>query len=200
MISDSDSDIEYTETETKVTKFFNGFKETKDTNAHSYIIHQNDCLHSKVKSLEDKIVKLNSKIKELEQENESMEVSKENLKHYIRNEHELAGYHKGISEIYEARIKQLQIEYNKMYMKDLGISSVFLVCVMCGFYMDARREYYDTLLLCLEISFIYIALPFFKTLMNFFEVRKDNVYNKYAREIINASNGIKYLDELINKF
>lgn len=168
MISDSDSDIEYTETETKVTKFFNGFKETKDTNAHSYIIHQNDCLHSKVKSLEDKIVKLNSKIKELEQENESM------------------GYHKGISEIYEAKIKQLQIEYNKMYMKDLGISSVFLVCVMCGFYMDARRKYYDTLVLCLEISFIYITLPFFKTLMNFFEVRKDNVYNKYAREIINS--------------
>lgn len=202
--SDSDSDSNQIITETKKTTYFNGLKDNKTVidkdHAKNYIIFQNDFLHLQVNTLESKINKMKSKIKGLESDNESMETSKNNLKFYIKNEHELSNYHKKINDIYDEEICKIKNELI-ISLKKINISIfLFIVLAFVGLYFNRFYMIFGFLIVSLDISFIEISYTFLIKLYKLINIKKDDRIIKYRIEINRANQGNKYLDDLIDNF
>lgn len=209
-MSDNDSDYELDDiknqmvTQTKKTTYFNGLKENKNIidkdQAKNYIIFQNDFLHLQVNTLETKINKMSHKIKELETDNESMETSKNNLKFYVKNEHELSSYYKKINEIYDDDLVKVNKEFITLVKK---IFMAFISFIMISFillYFDYVDEFFAIANTGFLIACANLMYPFSIKLMNMFNIKKDDRIMKYKNEITKANQGNKYLDDLIDNF
>lgn len=204
---DSDSDSYPNEIKNQVvrkTTYFTGLKENKNIvdkdQTKNYIIFQNDFLHLQVKTLEDKINKMNHKIKDLENDNESMETSKNNLKFYVKNEHELSGYYKKINEIYEDEMSKMDKELFKVLKQ---ITIVFVSYIVIGIIL-VYLNYFNEVFIIMNTGFVIlntnIMYPFFLKLIKFFDIKKDERVVKWRSEITKANQGNKYLDDLIDNF
>lgn len=203
--SDSDNEIknQYV-TETKKTTYFNGLKENKSVidkdHAKNYIIFQNDFLHLQVNTLESKVNKMKSKIKELESDNESMETSKNNLKFYIKNEHELSNYHKKINDIYDEEIGKIKNESSLILKKIYIVCISFFVCSFIIVYLNLFHTLFIGALLGFMLTCAKIFDPLYFNVLKLINIKKDDRILKYRSEITRANQGNKYLDDLIDNF
>lgn len=203
--NDSDSDSEHNiVTETKKTTYFNGLKENKSVidkdHAKNYIIFQNDFLHLQVNTLESKINKMKSKIKELESDNESMETSKNNLKFYIKNEHELSNYHKKINDIYDEEIGKIKNESSFILKKIYIVCMLFFVTSFMIIYFNMFHTLFIGSLLGFILTSLKIFDPLYFNVLKLINIKKDDRILKYRSEITKANQGNKYLDDLIDNF
>ncbi len=203
-MSDSDSDSDLKITETKKTTYFNGLKENKNVidkdHAKNYIIFQNDFLHLTVKTLEEKIIKMRSKIKELESDNESMETSKNNLKFYIKNEHELSNYHKKINDTYDEEINKIKNEFSSILKKIYIICVSFFVTSFIIIYFNMFHTLFISALLGFILTTLKIFNPLYFKVLKLINIKRDDRILKYRLEITKANQGNKYLDDLIDNF
>lgn len=180
--------------------YFKGLKEniaSEKDQYKNYIIFQNDFLHLRVKELEDKITELNLEIKELESDNEGMEISKNNLKFYFKNEHELGNHYKKTMEMYEEEIFKFKNEYDILTRKLEIISIVFFVCVMISIYFD---YFLYSIMIGFLITCIVMVDPFLKSVQTIKKLNNDDRIVRNKIEIERANLGNKYLDHLVDNF
>lgn len=200
-MENTDKDLLESKIITEKTTYFTGLKDNKNIidNDHSknYIIFQNDFLHFQVKTLEDKIVKLSSKIKTLEIDNENLETAKNNLKHYVKNEHELYGHYKQITELYEEEINKFKNEFYIMLRKLAIVSISFTM-------MSLLIMYFQLSLIGIFLAFIIygtkLIMPFSHSIQKILKLKNDNRITKHKFEIQQANLGNKYIDDLIDNF
>ena len=177
--------------------------ESTDKTSSTYIILQNDYLHTKVKELEEEVREMTEKISELEEDNESLETSKTSLKGYVQNQGEFNRLSKNLVEIYDISFGNITKQKEEL---EWNLKCMSIVFVVIQFGMILFNIYNFDILAIIEL--LVIDCWFFQLVKKIYDpyceiVKLRNIKNlqtvvKIKEEMKNASRGNDYLNELID--
>jgi len=182
--------------------------ELTDKTSINYIIFQNDCLHTRVKELENEVRELTNQVSELEDDNESLEISKTNLKGYVKNQGEFNRLSKNLVSVYDTAIGTItkykdELEWNVKYF---GI--LFLVFEVIVFFY---RIYYITNIIdifgLIEMLIInglagYVVMKIYKPYCEIIKIKNIKQLQtvvKIKEQMKESSKGNDFLNELIDR-
>lgn len=185
-----------------------GSTDSTDKTSTNYIIFQNDCLHKRVKELENEISDLNRQNTELEDDNGSLETSKTNLKGYVQNQGEYNKLSKNLVEIYDNAITGFDChrKHFEQRFKIFCLRIIILqICLL--FYRLYSYSIYDNIYGILEmiiINYIIIraimeARGSYNEFISIKDIKHYQSVTKIKGHMKEASKGNDYLTELIDK-
>jgi outer membrane murein-binding lipoprotein Lpp len=178
--------------------------DTTDKASTSYIILQNDFLHSKVKELEDQVHELTAQVAELEDDNESLETSKTSLKGYVHNQGEFNKLSKKLVDIYDYSINSIakskdELEWN---VKFLGLAFIAFECALMIYKLYNFDIFGIIELAVLNGIGCYIAMKVYKPYLDIIkikDIKNRPMVIKIESDMKEASKGNDYLNDLIDR-
>ncbi len=183
--------------------------EDNSKNSINYIIFQNDFFHKHNKELLQEIHELTNKIQFLEDDNEFLEISKNSLKGFIKNEAEITKLSKNLITVYDSTMSCItkhehEIEFNIKLFGSIIVILEFIILIY-RIYGQGIYLMIDTVVKIIIIDGLagFITRKFYLPYSEIIKIK--NIKNmdsvlKIKKELNNASKGNDYLSELIDKF